>query len=273
MMGEPLFDGISAAVILAGAVAVLLLRSAVAETANPDRSRRLSVIGHVCLSIAVSLLLYRWIAAVTSLLLTFQPNVWRSGALSVACGIGLAAAVKAVIGGTSANLRRNFTVTGVCGVAALSIAATWEWALLVLAMLTSGLALAMWLSQRPTSIAIPNDEPTQPREPVLVFCVCAALLLLLVGTWQHVVEHESHRRTRSPRYSAWPRPSALHDAWERTGWIPKTEDADSRVRVAEASTREQLVATGLGLLLLVVAVTAWQTSRHQIADAETDHAS
>lgn len=273
-MGEPLFDEISAAIVVSGAVAVWLLRWADAETTNADRARRLNIIGHLWLGVAVSLLLYRWIDAVTSLPSDSRPNLWRSGALTVMCGIGLAAAVKAVIGGAHTQRVWHFSIAAVCGAVALCIAAAWEWALLVLALLTSGLALATWISKRTASAAISDDEAVeQPREPVLVFCVSAALLLLLLGTWQHVVENEAQRKTRSPRYSAWPRSTALRDAWERTDWTAKQGADDSSIRVSQAAAHEQRVALGLGVLLLIVATSAWHRSHSKFAEAETDHAS
>lgn len=271
-MGEPLFDEISAAIIGSGAVAVWLLRLACAETTNVDRARRFSVIGHLWLGLAVSLLLYRWIDAVTSLPNGSRPNLWSSGALTVMCGIGVVAAVKAVIGGAGAQRVWHFAITAACGVVALGIAGAWDWALLTLVM--SGLALATWLSKRAVNAAIPNDElDDQPREPVLVFGISAALLLLLLGTWQHVVEHETQRQTRSPRYSAWPRPTALRNAWERTDWTAKQGADDSSIRVAKSKSHEQRVALGLGVLLLVVAASALHKSNLRLAETETDHAS
>lgn len=273
-MGEPLFDGLSLAIVVGGVVAILLLHLAHIETANSERVQRLRVIGHLCLGITVSLLLFRWIEAVMSLPSVSRPNLWRSGALSVICGVGLVAALKAVIGGAHIHRVRYFVMTAACGVVALGIAAAWEWALLALVLLTSGLALALWISKRATSSAISDDGASeQPREPVLVVLVSAALLLLLLGTWQHVVDHETQRTTRSPRYSAWPRPTALRDAWERTDWTAKQGDADSDLRVAKSSAHEQSTALGLGFLLLVVAMAAGQRSRPRLADPETDHAS
>ncbi len=273
-MGEPLFDEISAAILGSGAVAFLLLRWASAESANVDRARRLSVIGHLWLGLAVSLLLYRWIDAVKSLPSDSRPNLWSSGTLTTMCGIGLAAAVKAVIGGARTHRVWYFAIVAACGAVALGIAGAWDWALLLLALLTSGLALSMWISKRAASAAVQNDEAAdQPREPVFVFCVSAALLLLLLGTWQHVFEHETQRKTRSPRYSAWPRPTALRDAWERTDWTAKQGADDSAMRVSKAASHEQLVALGLGVLLLVVAISAWHKSHPKFADAEVDHAS
>lgn len=271
-MGEPLFDGISAAIVGSGTVAIWLLRSATVETTVLDRARRLSVVGHLWLGIAVSLLLYRWIVAVTSLPSESRPNDWSSGALAMICGIGLAAAVKVAIGGTREHSVVNFAIAAGCGAVALLIAAGWEWALLVTTLLLSGLAVASWIFQRTANAALSDKTVDQPREPLLVFGVSVAFLLLLLGTWQHVVEQETQRKTRSPRYSAWPRPTALRDAWERTGWVAKPDDADSRVRVAEASSREQRVALGLSLLLLVVATAAWKNSLSEPADVEADHA-
>ena len=273
-MGESLLDEFSAAIIGSGAVAVWLLQLACAESANFDRARRLSVIGHLWLGLAVSLLLYRWIDAVTSLPSDSRPNLWSSGALTVMCGIGLVAAVKAVIGGAHTHRVWHVAIAAACGTVALSIAAAWDWALLILGLLTSGLALAMWISKRTASAAISDAETVeQPREPVLAFVVSTALLLLLLGTWQHVVENETQRKTRSPRYSAWPRSTALRDAWERTDWTAKQGAVDSSVRVSQAASHEQRVALGLGVLLLVVATSAWHQSHPKFAEAETDHAS
>ena len=272
-MGEPLFDGISAAIVGSGAVSVWILRLVGAETTDRDHARRLSLVGHLCLALSVSLLLYRWIEAVTSLPLESRPNAWSSGALAVTCGIGLVAAVKAVMGSVSAHRVWYFATTSVCGAAALLIGAAWDWALLVMALSSSGLAIAMWISKRTADSSHPDDESVaQPREPVLACLVCAALLLLLLGTWQHVVENETQRRTRSPRYSAWPRPTALRDAWERTAWTVKPGDTESSVRVSETASREQLVALGLGALLLVVAGAAWQKSNPKFVETEGDHA-
>ncbi len=271
-MGEPLFDGVSAAIVGSGAVAIWLLRLALAETTTVDRARRLSVIGHLWLGVAVSLLLYRWIDAVTSLPNGSRPNLWSSGALTVMCGIGVVAAVKAVIGGAGTQRACHFAITAACGVVALGIAGAWDWALLALVM--SGLALAIWLSKRAANAPIPDGEAVdQPREPVLAVCISAALLLLLMGTWQHVVEHETQRQTRSPRYSAWPRPTALRDAWERTDWTAKQGADDSSIRVAKSASHEQRVALGSGVLLLVVAASAWHKSNLRIAEPETDLAS
>ena len=269
-MGEPLFDGVSAAIVVIGAVAIIVLRSA--EAANSERSRQLSLIGHLLLGVSISLLLYRWVDAVTSLPSEARPNVWRSGALSVVCGIGLVAAVKALIGMTAPNRIQNFITTAVCGSTALMIAATWEWALLILACLVGGVALTLWISKRAAREAVPNgDVDDRLREPSLVLFASAALLLLLLGTWQHVVEHETQRKTRSPRYSAWPRATALRDAWERTGWTVKPQPSDD-ASLSDAPPREQHVALGLGALLLVVVVAARCQPKSKSADSEAGHA-
>jgi hypothetical protein len=272
-MGEPLCDEISAALIGSGLVSIWLLRSANAETANLDRARRLTVIGHLWLGLAISLLLYRWIDALTSLPSALRPNLWRSGALTATCGIGLAAAVKAVIGEARRARIRNFAIASACGVVALGIAAAWNWAFLVLMLLIGSLTLATWNSKRVASAVILDDERTdQSREPVLVCLVGAAVLLLLLGTWQHVVEYEAQRTTRSPRFSAWPRPSALRDAWERTDWTTKRGAADSSARVAKSASHEQRVALGLGLCLLVVSTFGWHKSHPKFVESEADHA-
>ncbi|MFM9962759.1 MAG: hypothetical protein ACKV2Q_16235 [Planctomycetaceae bacterium] len=272
-MGEPLFDGISAAIVVSGVVAVGLLRWAAGETVHSDRERRLNILGHLWLGIAVSLLLYRWIESVTSLPSEARPNLWRSGVLTAMCGIGLAAAMKAVIGGARTHRVAHWSIAAACAVVALGVASAWGWALLVLVLSTSGLALAMWLSQRASSVGhLQQELVSQPREPVLACMVSAALLLLLLSTWQHVAENETQRQTRSARYSAWPRPTALRDAWERTGWTAKSGAADSSDHVSQSASREQHVALGLGLLLLVVAVAAWHKSHPQLIETEADHA-
>ena len=273
-MGEPLFDRISLAIVAGGILAVLLLQLAHIETASTERQQGLRVIGHLCLGTAVSLFLFRWVGGVMSLPASFRPNLLSSGALSVTCGIGLVAATKSVIGRESPHRIQYLAIVGTCGVFALGLAAAWEWALLALVLVTSSLALARWKLNQTTLSAITNDVGReQPREPVLVVLVSAALLLLLLGTWQHVVDHEAQRKTRSPRYSAWPRPTALRDAWERTDWAAKRGDAVSETRVTQASTREQLTALGLGFLLLVVVTAAWKRSCHPFDAAEIDHAS
>ncbi len=251
-MGEPLFDGITAGIVSFGVAAVLVLRMAVAEVSNARRAFRLDVAGHVLLGLSVSLLLSRWISGVTSLPSDVRPSTWLSGTLAIACGLGIVAAVKAVVGFSAARRTRDFAIAAVCGAVALAAALAWEWVLLLLAFLAVGGGLAMWRLTRTRDVNVED----RPREPVLVLIVSAAMLLLLLGTWQHVIENETQRQTRSPRYSAWPRATALRDAWERTGWIAKPGDDESIQRVANVASHEQGVALGLGALLLVVIASA-----------------
>ena len=267
-MGEPLFDGVSAAIVVSGAVAIIVLRSV--EVANSNRSRQLSLIGHLLLGISISLLLYRWVDAVTSLPSEVRPNVWRSGALSVACGIGLVAAVKSVVGPTVIGRFIHLTVAVGCVESALLLAAEWQWALLLQVLWLGGFALAKWLSPRAGHEHV-ADECDRHHEPALVLFASSALLLLLFGTWQHVVEHETQRKTRSPRYSAWPRATALRDAWERTGWTVTQQSSDD-AGLSDAPPREQHVALGLGALLLVVVAAARFQPTSKIADSEANHA-
>lgn len=271
-MGEPLFDGLSAAIVASGVVAVWMLRSAKDEAADSDRARRLNVIGHLWLGVAVSLLLYRWIEPITSLPAASRPNFWTSGTLAGLSGIGLAAAVRVTIARTRKQRAVSFAITAVCTAGVLLVAGAWEWALVVTTLSLFGVLVARWLFMLSAKVTSFGDESEPPREPLLVFGVSAALLLLLLGTWQHIVEHETQRKTRSPRYSAWPRPTALRDAWERTDWVTKPGNAGSRERVAETSSREQRVAMGLSLLLLVVAVATWRNSRLEWTDEEANHA-
>lgn len=266
-MGEPLFDGVSAAIVTSGTVAIIVLRFA--EAANSDRSRRLSLIGHLLLGVSISLLLYRWADAVTSLPTETRPSVWRSGALAVACGIGLVAAVKSVVGPTVLG-RVTLLIAAVGFVeSALLFAGEWRWALLLQVLWLGIFALVKWLSQR-AGHKQAADECDRHREPALVLFVSAALLLLLLGTWHHVVEHETQRKTRSPRYSAWPRATALRDAWERTGWTAKPNPKSAATQ-PDAASHEQHVAWGLGALLLVVVASARYQSDSKAVDPEADH--
>ncbi len=115
------------------------------------------------------------------------------------------------------------------------------------------------------------EECDRHHEPALVLFASSALLLLLLGTWQHVVEHETQRKTRSPRYSAWPRATALRDAWERTGWTAKLQPSDDE-RLPDAPSREQHVALGLGALLLLFVTAARYQPEPKMADSEANHA-
>ncbi len=271
-MGEPLFDGVSAAIVLFGSVAVIVLRSAVVDAENVERTRRFNLVGHVLLGIAVSLLLFRWIDAVTGLPRDARPSFWRSGSLSTACGIGLVAAAKAVIAESSARRNQYFVIAAIIGASSLAVAYAWNWALLLLVLLTSGIALVQWSSTR-TRVADPSPEDGEsPREPAIVLTVSALLLLLLLGTWQHVIANEAQRKTRSSRYSAWPRATALRNAWERTNWSVKLDDDKSAKQVADVASREQRIALGLGSLMLVVAATACRRTSREPTTTETNHA-
>lgn len=272
-MDEPLFDGITAAIVLFGAASVIVLKnSALADVANPQRVQRFQLIGHLLLGIAVCLLLYRWIAAVTSLPLGTRPNVWRSGALSAVCGIGLAAAVKAVVGASLVSQVRYFVIAATCGAIALLVASVGDWALLLLTILAVGVGFAKWAATHTRLVHPTNDDAEPAREPTLVLIVSAALLLLLLGTWQHVIEYETQRKTRSSRYSAWPRATALRNAWERTGWAAKTGDETAAARVAHVASREQRIALGLGALLLVVVIASLRRASEDATTSEADHA-
>ncbi|GDY08091.1 hypothetical protein LBMAG52_15770 [Planctomycetia bacterium] len=299
MMGEPLFDGVSAAIVFFGSVAVIVLRSAVVDAENVERTRRLNLVGNVLLGIAISLLLYRWVDAVTALPGFSRSNEWRSGALTIACGIGLVAAMKAVIGPSVVSRVRHFGIAAVYSTIALLIPWTWEWTfqklsrlaslfafshitaqsmemlsltILILTMLVPGIALAMWFPIRAMAPAPITADEDKHREPALVLFTSAALLLLLLGTWQHVIANEAQRKTRSARYSAWPRATALRNAWERTGWTAKLDDDNSAKHVADVAAREQRIALGLGSLLLVVAAAAGCRTSREPTIAEADHA-
>lgn len=276
-MGEPLFDGMTAAIVFLGAAAVIVLRSASDGVANAERLWWFNFVGHLLLGSAVSLLLFRWIDAVTDLPAGVRPNAWRSGALSVACGIGLVAVVKAGIGVSITSRVRYFVIAAVSGAISLFLAAAWDWALVLLAMLSAGIALTLWRSAQRGSahahfVHPATDDEEPQREPALVLIVSTLLLLLLLGTWQHVIENETQRKTRSPRYSAWPRATALRDAWERTGWTAKPGDDDSTHRVADIASREQRIALGLGSLLLIVAMASRCRTSREPTTSEADHA-
>lgn len=270
-MGEPLFDGITAAIVLFGVAAIIVLRSAAAEVTDARRSLRFDVAGHLLLGVAVSLLLYRWIDGVTDLPIESRPNLWRNGGLVFACGMGLVATVKAVIGPTVLGRANYFVATVGFAEAALLLAGEWRWALLLQALLFGVIALAKWFLPR-VACEHKDAERDGRREPVLVVLVSSALLLLLLGTWQHVIEHETQRTTRSTRYSAWPRATALKDAWERTGWVAKPGDDASAARVVNVASREQRIALGLGALLLVVVTASLRRARQDTTTSEADHA-
>lgn len=272
MMGEPLFDELSAAFVLCGLVAVAVLRSAI-ECPNPETAKTRGVVGHILLGIAVSILLYRWSETITSLPSLSRRSLWQGAALSTACGIALVAATKAVIAVRVASRVRYFVIAVVSSSIALCIASAWLWAALLLVLLAAGLLLGHRLTRRSDRNPPSSDEVEPQREPTLVVLVSATLLLLLIGTWNHVVEHETQRKTRSARYSAWPRATALKDAWERTGWAAKPGDEASAARVVSVASREQRIALGLGTLLLVVMTVSLRRASEDVTTSEADHAS
>lgn len=270
-MGEPQFDELTAAFVSCGLAAVVVLRSA-AECTEPDTAKTRGLIGHVLLGIAVSLLLYRWVDAVVSLPPQVRPNLLLSGGLSATCGIALTAAVKGVIASSVAYRVRYFSIAVFSGAIALVLALAWAWSILLLALLAAGVAVNRRFVSRPRGDNSVENDGDSNREPTLVLIVLSAMLLLLLGTWRHVIENEVQRKTRSPRFSAWPRATALRNAWERTGWAAKSDDEASAVRAVNVASREQRVALGLGSLLLVVVLTSRRETNHEAAVSEADHA-
>ena len=267
-MEEPLFDVMTAVIVCVGVASVVVLRSASHEATTAEHVPRLRLLGHLLLGIASSLLLYRWVDAMTALPLEIRPNAWRSGALIAACGIGLIAAVKAVTDLSTNGRFQYFVIAAACGAVSLFIAAVWNWAMLLSVLLLAGIVSAQWRSKHiRTAPQLANEEDSS-HEPALATVVSAMLLLLLLGTWQHVIENETQRRTRSTRYSAWPRTTALRNAWERTGWIVKSRDDESAQKLAKIASHEQSVALGLGTLLLVVIASTWYRSNPEAAVSE-----
>ena len=264
-MDEPLFDGLTAVGVFLTIAAVLTLRPVDPLIANVDRAKQRHAIGLALLVLSVGALLYRWIATMKALPIEVRPGSARQGLLTAVCGFGVAAAILSVTAATVADRVKSFLAVASCGAIALMLAAAWEWALLWIALLAFGSWAVMWLSQRSADDA--GLGGAAPREPGLIMLGSAALLVLLLGTWQHVVEHESQRQTRSKRYSAWPRATALANAWERSGWVVKADDNDSKKPdrvsaelVSRVVAREQRIAWGLGAMMLVVAGVAWRQS-------------
>lgn len=126
----------------------------------------------------------------------------RSGALTIACGIGLVAAMKAVIGPSVVSRVRHFGIAAVYSTIALLIPWTWEWTfqklsrlaslfafshitaqsmemlsltILILTMLVPGIALAMWFPIRAMAPAPITADEDKHREPALVLFTSAAL--------------------------------------------------------------------------------------------------
>lgn len=290
-MDEPLFDGVSAAIVLIGSGAVITLRLAVTDVANAARTRQFWIVGNVLLGIAVSLFLYRWIDSATSLSSPSRSDLWRSGLLVTTSAIGLVASVKSVLEQIAIRRIRFFVIAVVYGVISALIPATWDWffqmlsspswppiiatsflMILFLSVLAPGILNAVWFPFQETLVAKSVDDHERLREPTLVLSISAAMLLLLLGTWQHAIANETQRETRSSRFSAWPRATALRNAWERTGWAVKPTDKSSEQRVAEIALSEQRIAWGLGSLLLILAIASALQAPSEPGAEETNHA-
>lgn len=266
-MNEPLFDGLTAVSAFLAISAVLTLRPADPPPINLDRIKQRQVIGLVLLVLSIGALLYRWIDSVTAFPAELRLSLVRQALLTAVCGFGIAAAILSVTATTVAARVKSFLAVAACGVIALVLAAAWEWALLWIALLAFGVWAVVRISRRAAIAddAVSDNDPR--RELGLIMFAAASVLVVLLGTWQHVVKNESQRQTRSTRYSAWPRATALANAWERSGWVVKADENDSKKLdlasaelVSVLAAREQRIACGLGAMLLVVAGVAWRQS-------------
>lgn len=272
-MNEPLFDRLTAVSAFFAVAAVLLLRPADPPPANVDRIKQRHVVGLVLLALSVGSLLYRWIGSVVTLPTDMRLGTFRDALLAATCGFGIAAAILSVTATELADRVKSFLAVAASGAIALMVAAAWEWALLWISLLAFGCWAVMRITQRIAQTEQATDETIglldeAPRESGLIMLASASVLVLLLGTWQHVVKNESQRNTRSQRYSAWPRATALANAWERSGWVvksdennPKNPDRASAELVTTMAAREQHIAWGLGAMLLVVAGVAWRQSK------------
>lgn len=262
-MNEPLFDGLTVVGAFLAIAAVLTLRPADPPPTNVDRVKQRHIIGLVLLALTVGALLLRWIDSATAFSAENRLGSFRHGLLMAVCGLGVAAAILSVTATTLAARVKSFLAVALCGAISLMLAAAWEWALLWTALLAFGAWAMMKLSACEANVA--GLDGDAPRESGLIMLAAVSLLVLLLGTWQHVVEHESQRQTRSQRYSAWPRATALANAWERSGWVVKADDDDSKQPdrasaelVSQVAAREQRIAWGLAAMMLVVAGVAWR---------------
>ncbi len=272
-MGEPLFDTLTALIVLSGAAACVILSRSTATHTNNSATRWQVVVGQVLLGLAVSLLLWRWIDSFWSVASAGKTaSVWLSSGLTAVCGIGIAGAVNALFGVTARARHIGFLTTCGCGVAAILLAQAWFVALASLTLLTGAAFAERWWPHV-TALHHPRRLPGGEREPVtsdssrpdnrvheptLLLATGVGLLVLLLGTWQHVLNDEVQRKTRSQRYSAWTRPRALENAWERTDMLPRPTDPQSPARSAQLSTREMATSAGLFALLLIVAGYGWR---------------
>ena len=269
-MNEPLFDSLTAVSAFFAIAAVLTLRPADPPPTNVDRIKQRHIVGLALLVMSVGALLYRWIGSVVTLPTGLRLGIVREALLTATCGFGIAAAILSVTATALADRVKSFLAVAACGAIALMIGVAWEWALLWVSLLAFGCWAVLRITQRiaktaESTIEMPDDAP---REPGLIMFAAASVLVLLLGTWQHVVKNESQRNTRSQRYSAWPRATALANAWERSGWVvksdennPKNPDRASAELVTTMAAREQHIAWGLGAMLLVVAGVAWRQSK------------
>ena len=231
-------------------------------------------LGQVLLGFAVSLLLWRWIDSYWSVSSAGKTaSVWLSiGLTAFFCGIGIAGAVNALFGVTAHSRQIGFLITCGCGVAAMLLAQAWLVALLSLTMLTGAAFTERWwphgtAPRHPSPLSGGEREPDtcdvyrpdhRVHEPTLLLVTGIGLLVLLLGTWQHVLDYEVQRKTRSQRYSAWTRPRALENAWERTDVLPRPTDPQSPARSGQLSARETATSAGLFALLLIVAGYGWR---------------
>ncbi|HLQ46497.1 MAG TPA: hypothetical protein VK137_17265, partial [Planctomycetaceae bacterium] len=153
-MDEPLFDGLTAVSVLLGAAAAVMLQSDGWEVAAADRAQRRRAAGHVLLGLCLVPLLSRWVGSVLALPPEFRPGWGRCGAMSVACGAGIVAAIKLVTTATIVSRVTSFLVMAGCGMLALIVAAAWEWALLWLTLLAAGTWTAMWTHRRARAVRL-----------------------------------------------------------------------------------------------------------------------
>lgn len=277
-MNEPLFDGLTAVSAFLAIAGVLTLRPTDPPPLNVDRIKQRQILSVLLLTLSVGALLYRWIGSVVTVPTESRLGIFRDAGLAMACGFGFVAAILSVTATDLADRVKSFLVVAACGAIVLIIAAAWEWALLWISLLAFGCWSLIRITQPVANTTVATVESTEeaPREPGFIMLAATSILVLLLGTWQHVVTNESQRNTRSQRYSAWPRATALADAWERSGWVLKSDknnrnqpDRASVELVSKLASREQRIALGLGAMLLVVAGTAWR----QAQDVSEEHSS
>jgi hypothetical protein len=271
-MGEPLLDHKSILVVTLGCFAVLLLRWKTPEISQSNRPSRRCLLGNILLGIAVWMLSVRGMNTQASIAAGSRPSLGLSSLLSVACGLSAFFAVKTVVV-ESLKWRIWYFCATLAGVAvALFSVALGLWGALLMALAASVLIVLQRRPETVVRLGLCDDLLSKPRESGFVMLTGAALLLILLGSWQHVFDNEMQRPSRSTRFSAWPRASALRDAWERTRWIASERDEHSASRVASVSAQEQRVAWGLGSLLTLLCFVAWRESQEQARMGESEDA-